>query len=116
MKLDRNIRGKDGKGKYALVRLRSIEPGDKAHVLLKQLEVLGVLDWGVVGDPDEFFVIKLRDKYAAPAIAAYAKAVAADANAEVDEIAYKEKVQWSLDVQKLGERAGVLSPFCKQPD
>ena len=116
MKLDRNIPGQGGKGKYALVRLRGIEPGSDAHKLLKELERLGHLDWGVVGEPDEFFVIKLRDKYAAPAIAAYSDAVAADAKKATDEQTYKDKFEWSLAVQKLGERAGILSPFCKQPD
>lgn len=115
MKMDRNI-NKDGKGKYALVRLRNIEAGSEAQDLLRRLEELGHLDWGCVGQPDEFFVIKLCDKYAGEPIAAYSKAVADDAAMETDEEAHLSKMLWSLQVQKLGERAGILSKFCKQPD
>jgi hypothetical protein len=43
MKLDRNINN-DGKGKYALVRLRNIEPDSEASSLLKRLDELGYLD------------------------------------------------------------------------
>lgn len=115
MKLDRNLNG-EGKGKYALVRLRNIAAGDEAHGLLKRLEELGHLDWGIVGQPDEFFVVKLRDKYAGAAIKGYADAVAEDARREPDEQVSRDKFQWAVQVQKLGERAGILSPYCKQPD
>lgn len=116
MRMDRNV-NLDGKGKYALVRLRTVTPGSEAHQHLKALDALGVLDWGLVGQQDEFFVIKLKDKYASAAIAAYADAVHQDVNKVLDDpVAYKERMQWAHDVQKLGQRAGVLSPFCKAPD
>jgi hypothetical protein len=60
MKLDRNITGYNGRGKYALVRLRGIEPNSDAMTLLAKLAALGHVDFGEVGHPDEFFVIKLR--------------------------------------------------------
>ena len=102
MKLDRNV-NKDGRGKYALVRLRNIEKGSEAYGLLNRLEQLGHLDWGVVGQPDEFFVIKLRDKYAGAALRAYADAV-------------QDDVQYAIQVLGVAARAGVQSPFCKEPD
>lgn len=56
MKLDRNI-NPCGRGKYALINLRTNQ-----------------VQWG--GD-DQFFVIKYKDQFAGPALAAYAKAVEA---------------------------------------
>lgn len=56
MKLDRNI-NPDGKGKYALLNLRK-----------------NTIEWG--NEPgNQFFVIKLKDRFAAPALKAYADAV-----------------------------------------
>jgi hypothetical protein len=115
MKMDRNING-DGKGKYAVVRLRNISPGDEAHKLLKRLEKLGHLDWGIVGQPDEFFLVKLRDKYAASAIRGYADAVLADSQQEPDPQRSRDKAQWAMQVQTMLARAGSLNPFCKEPD
>ena len=49
-----------------------------------------MLEWGEVGGPNEFFLIKLKDKYASQALFAYA-AAARDDDAEwageVDELA-----------------------------
>lgn len=115
MRLDRN-ENESGKGKYALVRLRGIEAGSEAHSLLKRLYELGHLDWGIVGQPDEFFVIKLRDKYADKAITAYADAVMDDAPRQIDAEKYKSLVHYALDIQRLSGRAGLLSEFCKDPD
>ena len=56
MKLDRNV-NPDGKGKYALINLRTNQ-----------------VQWG---DGDQFFVIKYKDEFAAPALRAYADAVKA---------------------------------------
>lgn len=53
MKLDRNV-NPDGRGKYALINLRN-----------------NTVCWG--GD-DQFFVIKYKDAFAAPALYAYAEA------------------------------------------
>lgn len=133
MKLDRNING-DGKGKYALIRLRPLyaeqadadsesvrspTAGDRARKVwaaIRTLERAGILDWGVVGQPDEFFVIKLRDKYAAAAIKAYADAAMDDSARETLPDRAKDKAQWALQVQAMSERAGDLNPFCKEPD
>ena len=115
MKLDRDI-NKNEKGKYALVRLRTIEKGSEAQRLLDRLDELGVLDCGYFGQMDEFFVIKLRDKYADAAISAYVLAVMLDANRIADENEYRSLVQYGLRVQELLMRSGSLSKYCKRPD
>jgi len=97
MLLDRNV-NLDGKGKYALVRLREIETGSEAHALLLRLYELGCLDWGSRGKDDEFFVIKLKDQFSAPALEAYA-------DAALDEAKSKEDELWSYQVRGLAERA-----------
>jgi hypothetical protein len=106
MKLDRNLT-QDGKGKYALVRLRTIDIGNRNKVPTDALHTLDEwkkLDWGRVGEEDEFFVIKLKDRYAFDALAAYAKA------AEADDPEYAEEIREMLP------RAGVNSKYCKVPD
>lgn len=129
MKLDRNI-NPNRRGKYALLKLRRLTEieawsGGDGEALDRQaaldaialLERAGILDWGYAGTDGEFFVIRLKDKYAGAAIEAYAQAVSDDASANVsDEPKYRDLLHWSLDVHKLAERAGTLSPFCKQPD
>lgn len=115
MKLDRNING-DGKGKYALVRLRDIEPDSEALGLLRRLEELGHLDWGIVGQPDEFFVVKLRDKFAPGALRGYSDAVMDESSKQPDPIKAQGLAQWAIQVQGMQSRAGDLSPFCKEPD
>lgn len=60
MKLDRKI-NKDGTGKYALINLRT-----------------NMIEWG--GPGGGFFVIKLHDKFAAPALEAYADAARKEAH------------------------------------
>lgn len=102
MKLDRN-ENLNGKGKYALVRLRNIHEGDEAFELLQRLHALGHLDWGYRGAEDEFFVIKLRDKYAPKALNAYGKA------------AFEDDQEWGSQVMAMASRAE-QSPFKKSPD
>jgi hypothetical protein len=68
------------------------------------LEREGLIDWGNEGTESEFFVIKLKDKFAAPALIAYANA----ARATDPEYAY--------DVDGMSVRAGLNSPWCKRPD
>jgi hypothetical protein len=116
MKLDRDMKENEGRGKYALVRLRTVEDGSEAARLLFRLDSLGVVDWGRKGDADEFFVIKLRDKYADAALKAYSDAAAEDARRETDEEKSRNLFQWSIAVLRLVERSGVFSPFCKRPD
>jgi hypothetical protein len=116
MKLDRNITGYNGRGKYALVRLRGIDKNEEALQLLAKLATLGFVDFGEVGAPDEFFVIKLCDVYSRAAIKSYSDAVMEAAEGEVDPDKARDKAQYALEIQQLNQRAGILSPFCKEPD
>lgn len=102
MKLDRNI-NPDGKGKYALVRLRG-DLSPQAIEALRVLEAEGRIDYGTVGSSEEFFPIKLKDKYAAIALYAYASA------AELDDAEYGN------EVFEMVRRAGPNHPNCKVPD
>ena len=110
MKLDRNVNA-DGRGKYALLKLRRAvlyEPAETFRVtpVLKAIELLEreeILDWGA-GPDEEFFVIRLKDRFAAAALNAYADAASA------------ADPEWADEVRSLAARAGPNSPFCKMPD
>lgn len=77
MKLDREL-NEDSPNKYSLVLNRAVKalPPEAAREVNDALKILrdhGVLDDG--RDPiKEFFVIRLRDKYAAGALRSYAQA------------------------------------------
>lgn len=80
MKLDRNIN--DGKGKYALIKMRRFDPqteGDGTFGTIfadPQIVPLACIDFGF--DGEDFLVIRLKDKYASAAFRAYAQAAEAD--------------------------------------
>ena len=114
MKLDRSF-NEDGKGKYALVRLRGIEKDSEAFSLLKRLEDLGHLNWGSVGEEDEFFVIKLRDIFVFYALDAYADAVSNYSRLPSckDEAG---QLEYAKEIRSLLARAGINSEFCKVPN
>ncbi len=106
MKLDRNL-NPSGMGKYALVRLRDIDGHkDREEILraLTTLERAGVIDYGIAGQPDEFFPIRLKDKYAQAALDAYAQAASED------------DIEWAAEVERLAARSGPDHPLCKRPD
>lgn len=106
MKLDRS----NGVGKYAIVKMRAIgdmadpEKQARAEAAIETLSALRVLEFGEPETAEEFFVIRLRDKYAAKALSAYASA------------ARKDDAQYATDVAELAIRAGANSRFCKVPD
>jgi len=77
MKLDRNIH-KDGLGKYALIKLRIDQPVSLQALPDHYRIAKDAVDFGREGTGSDFFVIRLKDKYAAPALAAYAMAAYAD--------------------------------------
>jgi len=109
MKLDRNING-TGRGKYGLINNRKLSeligPNDKAaKAAIAFLEHFGIIEWGEPGTEGEFFVIKLRDEFAEPALFGYAKGAH-----NGGEVAY------ASEVAQLALRAGRHSPFCKKPD
>lgn len=105
MQLDRN-QNPNGKGKYALVNLRKLEgdPRTPPEMAAAIASNPGAIEFGFVGASDEFWPIKLKDKYAAAALTAYADA------AEADDPEYAQQVR---DMVK---RAGPNSPYCKAPD
>ena len=115
MKMDRNINS-DGTGKYAVINMRKLKERC-GHVetfqrwtpaveqALKTLQDEGVLEWGRIGDPDEFFLIKLKDANAEHALLAYA-----------DQAQYNGDAQWAEEVINLAERSGANNPLCKTPD
>ena len=88
MKLDRDT-NPSGKGKYALINLRK-----------------DTVEWGRPYEPDEFFVIKLRDTHAHAALQAYADSVKQAGN----------DPEYAKAVQALADRSGTNSTFCKNPD
>lgn len=110
MKLDRNIEGNEGRGKYALLKMREIPAAlstlraDDIKQAIERLEDMDVLDWGTKGSESEFFVIRLKDKYAEAALLAYARAAAQD------------NPEWAEQVAEMASRAGEHHPDCKQPD
>ena len=76
MRLDRNI-NKDGSGKYALLKLRDVHvssDGD-VHNAIKLLGERGMIHWGTESLGDQFFVMKYKDVFTAPALRAYHDAV-----------------------------------------
>jgi len=114
MKMDRDIND-DGGGKYAVINLRrlnSVAAGSgpfqrwspQVEQALKTLEEAGALEWGRVGERDEFFLVKMRDQFAPGAIRGYA-AMADGVDPE-----------WATAVRTMLTRAGINSPFCKAPD
>lgn len=84
MKLDRNI-NPNGMGKYALINLRTNK-----------------IEWGNTPE-DEFFVIKLKDKYASAALDAYAKSC------------LKDDPEFAKEVHELASKA-MFHPLKKKPD
>ncbi len=115
MKLDRNING-DGRGKYGLILNRKLAEitnhdgsGRAANKLaavreaIAALEAHGVIDWGDTVDT-EFFVIRLRDRYACATLHEYA------IGAVVDDSEYAK------EVRMLADRSGFRHPHPQVPD
>lgn len=103
MKLIRNTTP-DGRCKYALVRLDKIRAMDMSANFLNRVEdalsVLyntGFLEYAGKNDPEEAFVIKLKDAHAPAALLAYAQSAHRPGEHRDDELA--------ADVLDLVERA-----------
>lgn len=123
MKLDRNIIGHGGRGKYALVLMRNYPNGGAPELAevqhaLRCLERNGMLDYGEASSPSEFFLIRLKDRFAGDALRAYADAAKkyADTLFDKDQGAFSSMYAWAVEVLKLAGRAGDLSDHCKTPD
>lgn len=105
MKLDRNI-NPTGKGKYALINLRRI-PGDPRTPEALAAAILAnpkCVEFGEAYGPSEFWLTKLKDQYAEPALRAYVRA------------AMEDDPEYASQVEELANRAGHYSPFCSKPD
>lgn len=105
MKLDRSINPK-GKGKYALIKLREMPEDTFTLEELAQaiIDNPKAVDFGWEGSDSEFFVIRLKDKYAVAALENYAIAAQLDGEKE-----------WAKEVMAMADRAR-RHPNKKQPD
>lgn len=107
MKLDRNI-NPDGKGKYALVKLRDIGFPFAAQNGCALIP-FHAIDFGTGTDPNcedpgaDFFVIRIKDKYAPAALIAYAAAASAD------------DPEYAAEIHALSEKARLFTPK-RKPD
>lgn len=108
MKLDRNINS-SGKGKYAVINLRKIptDPRTAEELAAAILANPEAVEFGAVGSPEEFWLIKLRDRYATPAIMGYAMGIAFDPEGDPE---------YQADVVEMGKRSETMHPLCKRPD
>ena len=104
MKLDRNT-NPDRRGKYGLILQRvlaQLENDPEVKHAIEVLEKANVIDWG--GTPStDFFVIRLKDKYAAPALGAYALA------------AWPDDPEYGYEISDLGRKAASYTPK-RRPD
>ncbi len=98
MKLDRNITNPK-RGKYALIKLRDCVPVRGPEGITFPVEAV---DFGDTEDSD-FFVIRLKDKYARAALEAYAEAASQD------------DLEYGHEVYKLAQMA-LSHPNRKRPD
>ena len=90
MQLDRNT-NRGGAGKYALVNMRKLLPLiDTPDPTIKEQDVVacfdklfraGIITLGNESPGDQFFVMKYKDKFTAPALQAYAVMAHAEADA-----------------------------------
>lgn len=115
MKMDRNLPGNLGLGKYALIKLRPFaamyDANDnmagwriaRVRAALATLLEFGMLDYGDKPET-EFFVMRVKDKYAGKALEAYGMAVLLDDS------------EYAEEILELASRAGENSPYCKAPD
>lgn len=111
MKMDRDLNA-DGKGKYALVKLRDMPPkGSERYYIamsaMGALSDLGMLDYGQVGTESEFFVMRLKDKFSYRGLLGYMKAI---------ELEPEPDYEYAKAILNMVGRAGLYSPFCKLPD
>lgn len=93
MRLDRNV-NTDGRGKYALIKLRST--GELTPALMEDGAKFVIdpdhVDFGDTPETD-FFTIRLKDKFAGPALRAYAEA------------AMEDDPEYAMEIIALAEKA-----------
>jgi hypothetical protein len=107
MKLARNTTP-GGKCKYALISLEKVarteDPSGRIAQALQDLEQAGILDYGLPGTEREFFAMLLRDRNTPSGLLGYAQSVE------------ERDPEFASEVRDLAGRAGLNSPFCKDPD
>lgn len=109
MKLDRNI-NTDGRGKYALLKLRRQETpiSSEAMTAATTLKEAGLLQFGNEGPGEQFFVMKYKDRFTAPALRAYAAAVMQYAQNPIltsDENQLRELTEYAQEINREAEEA-----------
>lgn len=100
----------DGKCKYALVRLDKLALMDKTRrenfrQAIGLLKRAGLLEYGEKESREEFFVLKLKDLLALPALEAYATTALDHANAQTNQQDYDYWIQFVVDLDRLHKRA-----------
>lgn len=113
MKLDRNLNA-DGHGKYMLFLTRryvelyspssAFDATSEVQAAINLLMNEGLIEDPPPGDPQEFFVFRLKDRHSRPALIAYADSVRGT------------DPEFAAEIDDMAARAGELSPFCKEPD
>lgn len=111
MKLDRNTTA-DGRDKYALLKLRKLDDfrgtdgavTEPIAAAIRTLEQAGMLDYGTTPE-SEFFVLRLKDRWAGGPLMNYAERALAD-----------NEDEYAREIMAMAKRAGTNSPFCKKPD
>lgn len=114
-RLLRNKPGRDGLCKYALIRLDKLTDQEMEHLRLSadQAALIGgwlednpeLLEFGLPHDDDEFFAIKLKDKFSRGTLLEYAHRARSEGE---DDLA--------SEVEFLADRAGARHRACKIPD
>lgn len=108
MKLHRS----GGANKYAVINLEKLKEAagkSRGHdsMLTNAIGVLndlGLINYGAPGSKDEHFVLMLKDRFAQPALYAYAEAAA------------EKDPEYGAAVGELAHRSGPDHPNCKDPD
>lgn len=115
MKLDRNI-NKDGRGKYALVNIRELDgfaEDSKVRIAFEILKKHRIVTIGNESPGDQFFVMKYKDMFTAPALFAYARAIR-DYLRENDGQANPSLLEFQREIEEEAKRASLLGT--KIPD
>ena len=118
MQLDRNT-NRGGRGKYALVNMRQLIPlidatevpaNQHNEALVNAFDLLvanGIITLGTESPGDQFFVMKYKDKFTAPALLEYAISVVREAHRMKDASLQEYAVQMLAEAnaaKKLGDR------------
>lgn len=116
MKLVRNTTI-DGTCKYDIINRSKIKDlgEEEKNKVLEAIDVLkqsGIYTECLLNNKEEFFVIKLKDQFAKPALEAYAESVKQYAVSVGD----ADLSDYGADVSDLANRSGVNNVYCKIPD